>query len=174
LLDLTKLKEQLEYIDSKRCDLNDIIRHANKIAIVGNGGSNAIASHIANDYTKVLNKECISFTNPTQLTCYINDYGMNEAYWRFLNDQLSHDTKRYNGLAILISSSGESDNIVEAAKWCQQESVSFISLSGFEYNNRLNRESKSPSCVLNYWVPSCSYGVIECAHEIFLHSILDI
>ena len=34
-----------------------------------------VASHVSVDYTKVLKKECLSFSDSPRLTCYINDYG---------------------------------------------------------------------------------------------------
>ena len=56
-----------------------------KIIIIGNGGSNSIASHISQDMTKFHNKKALSFSDPSMLTCFINDFGMSNAYVKFLN-----------------------------------------------------------------------------------------
>ena len=62
--------------------------HNNEIIIIGNGGSNSIASHISQDYTKVLDKKSYSFSDPSRLlsllkmqsiyllcnNCYTNTY----------------------------------------------------------------------------------------------------
>lgn len=158
------IEDARPYID----DLRDIINEYDKILIVGNGGSNAIASHAASDFTNVLGKNAQAFTDATMLTCYINDYGMENAYLRWIQGfNPDHRT-----LVILISSSGCSMNIVNCAKWCHLHTIPFITLSGFEKNNQLN--SVEGGGLLNFFVDSKSYGVIENCHAIFLHSIIDI
>ena len=77
-----------------------------KIIILGNGGSNSIASHISQDMAKFYNKVSFSFSDPSMLTCFINDFGMSNAYLKFL--KIYGDK---NSLYILISSSGESQNM---------------------------------------------------------------
>ena len=66
--------------------LDKIISNYNDIIILGNGGSNSIASHIAQDYTKVLGKNAITFSDPSRLTCYANDYGFENANKMFLQE----------------------------------------------------------------------------------------
>ena len=96
---LNELKNEVERIKHYKNDLEHIIDSHQNIIIIGNGGSNSVASHISQDYTKQLNKRCISFSDPSRLTCYINDYGRDEAYVEFLKDFADTDT-----LVILISS----------------------------------------------------------------------
>ena len=45
-----------------------------KIIILGNGGSNAVASHISQDYVKFHNKKSYVFSDPSMLTCFINSF----------------------------------------------------------------------------------------------------
>ena len=66
---------------------------------IGNGGSNSIASHITQDYTKALGKKAITFTDPSRLTCYINDYGMENAYKVFVEE---FSDKKFKDLLQLI------------------------------------------------------------------------
>ena len=47
----------------------------NKIIIVGNGGSAAIASHVAVDFTKAARIRTVNFNEASVLTCFANDYG---------------------------------------------------------------------------------------------------
>ena len=112
----------------------------------------------------MLNKKAISFSDPSRLTCYINDYGRDQAYVEFVKDFANQDT-----LVILMSSSGNSMNILNTAKYCKQENIPFMSLSGFKEDNKLN---VFDGAILRYWVDSEDYGVVESAHLIFLHSIL--
>ena len=89
---------------------------------------------------------------------------MPHAYTQFLKEFVDKET-----LVILISSSGESDNIINAAKYCVDNNIRLITLSGFKKSNRLNGFKND----MNYWVDSEDYGVIECAHLVFLHSIIE-
>ena len=45
-------------------------------------------------------------------------------------------------MLILISSSGKSKNIINAAKYCKKESIDLITLSGFKKNNPLAKTGK--------------------------------
>jgi D-sedoheptulose 7-phosphate isomerase len=133
------------------------------IIILGNGGSNAIASHISQDYTKKLGKKSFCFSDPARLTCYINDYGMENAYVQFLKEFVTSDS-----LVILVSSSGESKNIIKCAQFCQHNNIGYVILTGFNQFNTLRTTFKENS-QLDIWVDSEDYGVVECVHQIFLH-----
>ena len=161
---LNELKNEIEKIKVLQPKLENIIDNYKNIIIIGNGGSNSVASHISQDYTKQLNKRCISFSDPSRLTCYINDYGRDEAYVEFLKDFANKDT-----LVILISSSGNSMNVFNCAVYCKNLNIPFILLSGFDENNKLNTFDGG---LLKYWVNSYDYGVVETAHQVLLHSIL--
>lgn len=144
--------------------LKEIINNYDKIIILGNGGSNSISSHIAQDYTKILEKKALAFTDPSMLTAYINDYGMRYAYSAYLSDFATKKT-----LVILISSSGESENIINAANYCIDNDIKFCTLSGFNKDNTLNSFDKQ---IFKYWVDSHNYGIVECIHLLLLHSII--
>ena len=143
-----------------------ILSSKGKIIILGNGGSNAISSHIAEDYTKALKKPSMSFTDGAMLTCYANDYGYDYAFKQYLSE--FHDK---DGLVILISSSGNSKNIIECANYCVENSLKFVILTGFDKNNTL-KKNYSDKASLEFWVDSTNYGVVECVHEIILHSVI--
>jgi D-sedoheptulose 7-phosphate isomerase len=156
---------QLENLDSVKLNrLRDLVLNAKRtIIILGNGGSNALASHIAEDYTKALKKNAISFSDAARLTCYANDYGYENAFRQFLSEFSDKDS-----LVILISSSGNSENILNCAKYCIKNNVKFITLSGFNKNNKLKKLSKKAE--LDFWVNSENYGIVELTHETILHS----
>jgi D-sedoheptulose 7-phosphate isomerase len=165
-MDLLELQSCINNIDLvKISDLNRIVLSHKSILILGNGGSNSVASHISQDYSKKLGIKSLSFSDPSRLTCYINDYGMEWAYIKFVEDFYVDET-----LVILISSSGNSKNITNLADYCVANSIDFITLSGFSKENNLN--SYSDKAVLSFWVDSCDYGVVEITHESILHSIV--
>ena len=166
-MDLLKLKDELSKI--KQDDvllLKSLLDNRDKIFLIGNGGSNSICSHIAQDYTKALGKPALAFSDPSRLTCYINDYGRDQAYSKFLEHFASA-----GDLCILISSSGNSMNIVNAAKFCKYSDIDFIILTGFDENNKL-RDEYSDDSELDFHVSSNDYGIVENLHCIFLHSVI--
>lgn len=147
--------------------LRELVSDANQVILIGNGGSNAIASHIAVDYVKFLNTRSLAFTDSSMLTAYMNDYGVEESYRQYIVDM--HEN---GGIVILISSSGNSMNIYNAAEYCKENDICFVLLTGFEENNLVRMDFKDYAAV-EYWVDSKSYGVVECVHQIFLHSIIE-
>ena len=134
-----------------------------KIIIVGNGGSAAIASHAAIDFTKAANIEAVTFNESSLLTCFSNDYGY--EYW--VEKALDFYAKK-NDMAILISSSGESDNIINGAQKVKKMGLSLVTLSGFSAENRLRNMGD-----VNLWVDSTQYNTVEIAHQTWILSIID-
>ena len=74
-------------------------------------------------------------------------------------------------LVILISTSGNSQNVINAAKFLKQKKFSFFSLSGMKKNNLLNKISKPNNCI---WVNNMSYNQIEIIHHLILLLTIDI
>ena len=139
-------------------------KNKNKIYIVGNGGSSSIASHVSVDFTKVAKINCSTFNNANLITCFANDY----KYENWVVEAI----KAYSieqDLFILISSSGTSKNIVNAAEYCKQRKMNLITLSGFKKNNPLSKSGN-----INFHVESEEYNFIEMTHHIILLSIVDI
>lgn len=147
--------------------LEQLVNDATQVILIGNGGSNAIASHIAVDYVKFLNKKSFAFSDSSMLTAYMNDYSVEEAYKQYIVDM--HDN---GSLVILISSSGNSKNIYNAANYCKNNNINFVILTGFNQDNLVRKDFKDYAAI-DYWVDSKSYGVVECVHQIFLHMIVN-
>ena len=136
----------------------------NKIYIVGNGGSSSIASHVSVDFAKVARIRSGTFNNANLITCFANDYGyenwVTEAIKAYCNN---------NDLFILISSSGTSKNIVNAAKHLTKNNFDLITLSGFKSDNPLSKLGN-----VNFHIRSTEYNFIEMSHHIILVSLVDI
>jgi D-sedoheptulose 7-phosphate isomerase len=134
-----------------------------KIIVVGNGGSAAMASHVAVDLTKAAGCRAITFNEADLLTCFANDYG----YENWVEKALYFYADK-GDVVILISSSGTSKNIVNGAKWAKQNGLSVVTLSGFNSDNPLKEIGD-----INLWVESKGYNIIEMAHHIWLVAIVD-
>jgi len=168
-MNLKTLNNIIENIsEEKILNLKELILNSSEIFLIGNGGSNAIASHTVVDYIKFLNKRCYVPNASDLVTMIVNDYGVENMYSKFIEYYYSNNKQ----LAILISSSGNSKNILEAAHKCHELNIPMIILTGFENSNSLN-SFNSNHIKLKYWVNNKSYGIVEMAHHIFLHSIIE-
>jgi len=98
----------------------------------------------------------------------VNDYGSAYMYSQFIDYYLDIDRKQ---LAILISSSGNSVNIINAVNRCSFYNIPVILLTGFKKSNVVNSLTY-PNIILKYWVDSENYGVVEMAHHSLLHAIV--
>ena len=137
----------------------------NRIIILGNGGSNSVASHISQDYMKFHNKKVSILSDPSMITMLTNDFGYDWAYQKFLEYYVEIDT-----LVIIMSSGGESENMINCLNWCEENKVSYGVLTGFSENNTIRKNAKNS--LWNYYINSDSYGVVECVHQIFLHGVV--
>ncbi|MDB9980036.1 SIS domain-containing protein [Candidatus Pelagibacter sp.] len=136
-----------------------------KIMIAGNGGSAAISSHFSVDLTKNAKVRSINFNEADLITCFANDFGY--------EDWLSNAIKFYgdkNDLLFLVSVSGKSSNIVNAAKKAKKFGVKkIITFTGCEQNNPLKALGD-----INFWVNSKSYNLVENNHQFLLLSLVDL
>lgn len=134
-----------------------------KVIIAGNGGSAAMASHVAVDLTKSAAVRSITFNESDLITCFANDYG----YERWVAKALEFYADRDDAV-VLISSSGRSPNMVNAAVQAKTMALPLVTLSGFESGNALRGAGD-----INLWVDSTEYNVVEMVHHIWLVSIVD-
>ena len=168
-MDKNELLKGIEKAYEEKDKLREIIDQYKEIILIGNGASCAIASHMAIDYTKQLGKRAFAFTDASRLTCYVNDYGGTNAYAQFVKEFATQGKT----LVILISSSGNSKNILNAANKCEENEVPWIALSGRGRDNKLHTKNYRYR-KLNFWVDSMDYGVVECSHQVLLHSIMEV
>jgi len=135
-----------------------------KVIFAGNGASASIASHCALDFTKQAGIRSICFNEPSFITAFANDYG----YENWIAKALEFHGKP-GDITILISSSGSSPNIVNAAKYARDKGIKVISFSGFDETNPLNQLGD-----INFWVNSKAYNLIESIHQIWLLMVCDL
>jgi len=133
------------------------------VFIIGNGGSAAIASHVAIDFTKVANIPATTFNESSLLTCFSNDYG----YEHWVEKALEFYAKE-NDMVILISSSGQSQNIINGAKKAREMKLPLITFSGFSEQNQLREMGD-----VNLWIDSDKYNIVEIVHQNWILSIID-
>ena len=134
-----------------------------RLYIVGNGGSASIASHISVDFAKIAKIKSSTFNNSNLITCFANDYGYENWLSKAINFYADPDDH-----LILISSSGRSKNIINAAKEGKKKNLHLTTLTGFSKNSELSRLSN-----ISLWVNSKAYNIIENTHQIWLLIVCD-
>ena len=137
--------------------------NGNKLIFVGNGGSAAIASHMATDYSKNGGVRSLALNDASMLTCLGNDLG----YERIFAKQLELHA-RAGDLVIVISSSGRSANILNAVEAAAAAGCTVMTLSGFTPDNPLRGRGE-----WNFYVASDRYGFVEIGHLTICHAVLD-
>ena len=141
----------------------DILPKVRNVFFIGNGGSNAICSHMLEDYAKIGKFRTFAFSDPAFITCYSNDYGYENAMKEWLRVYFQK-----GDLLVAISSSGNSANINKAVDLALELGGEVITLSGFKPDNKLRSKGR-----VNFHLPIENYGVVECFHQVIVHSLLD-
>ncbi len=135
-----------------------------KIMFVGNGGSAAIASHMAIDFAKAGRMPAQAFNDGAWLTCLGNDYSFAQIFAKSIEL-----IGRPGDVVVAISSSGQSDDILQAVSAGRKKGCRIITLSGFEPDNPLRHMGD-----YNIYVAAPDYGTVEIAHYMILHYLLDV
>ena len=162
------LNSKLNSIDDRLLyDISILIKNVEKklgkVILVGNGGSAAIASHLSIDLTKAAGIRAVNFNEGGLLTCFSNDYGYEK--WAEMALEFYADKR---DLLILISSSGQSKNIINGANKALSMKLPLITFSGFSSDNLLRKLGD-----INFWVDSSTYNIVESIHQMWMLSVVD-
>lgn len=120
---LTKIEASAELMKAA-------IQAGNKIISCGNGGSHCDAMHFAEELTgryrenrKALPAICIS--DSSHISCTANDYGFDSVFSRFIEGLGNPED-----ILLAITTSGNSANVIQAAKAGKEKKMKIISLTG--------------------------------------------
>jgi len=169
------LQESKYKVNGERKDVESFFQELNKqtkkvnknngrFFFFGNGASAAFSNHMALDWSKNGGISALSLSDSAMLTALANDYDFEECFLRFLkiHKPTSHD------LIITTSSSGNSKNIVKVLEFCKDNGIKTLGLSG------LNKKNKTDMIAdFSLFVGAKTYGMVECAHQLFHHLMLD-
>lgn len=137
----------------------------NKIIFIGNGGSAAIAGHMALDFSNAGKLRAVCFNDGPLLTCLANDYSYEKVFEKAI--EMYADSA---DILVAISSSGESINILNGVAAAKDKGCMTVTLSGFSEDNSLRKLGD-----LNIYVPipRPNYGPVEVCHYLLLQFVLD-
>lgn len=108
----------------------DTIKNGGKIISCGNGGSMCDAMHFAEELTGRYRDDrpsigAISISDPSHMSCVGNDYGYQFVFSRFLQG-----VGRKGDVLLAISTSGNSGNVIEAARAAKDMGILVVGLTG--------------------------------------------
>lgn len=135
------------------------------IFVCGNGGSASISEHFSCDHSKgvATNTEFLPkihslSSNMSLLTALANDNGYEEIF----SAQLLLQAKK-DDVLVVISSSGNSPNIIRALEVATQLQMKTVALTGFTGGKAKELAS------FNLHIPVNNYGIVEDCHQILMH-----
>ncbi len=141
------------------------LKAAKTVYVGGNGGSAAISNHLTCDLQKGAGLKVHSMScNTPLITAIANDCEYRKIFVHQLIDQEVDQAD----IVLLISSSGKSPNIIEAAKYCSEYSIPLIGFTGFDGGQLKDW------CNYSVHVDSYDYGHVEDAHSHVMHTIAHI
>lgn len=130
LANLLANPEALASIDAAAQTLIASLTNGGRVFSCGNGGSMCDAMHFAEELTGRYRKNrrgmaAVAISDPSHMTCVANDYGYEFVFSRYLE---SH--ARAGDVLIGISTSGNSQTIINAAQVAREMGVKVIILTG--------------------------------------------
>ncbi len=133
--------------------------------VCGNGGSASISNHLACDHGKLL-------ATDTDLSPRVQSLSSNIEVITAIANDISYDEVFVHQLKLLaspgdivmtVSSSGDSENVVQAAKWARDFGLDVIAMTGFLGGRTAEIAN------INLHVNADNYGIIEDVHQSLMH-----
>jgi len=167
---LTSMKKNVKAIEEAAVLITNCLKAGNKLLICGNGGSAADAQHIAAEFVGKFYRidrpalPAIALNvNTSIITAIGNDFGYDKVFTR----QVEAFGQKGDVL-IGVSTSGNSVNIIEAAKMAAQKGMYFIALTG-ERPCELDKLAQT-----SIKVPSTNTPIIQNVHISTCHTICEL
>ncbi len=141
-----------------------IRQRGNCIYLVGNGASASMASHFSADLAKNGSVKTQVLTDMSLITAISNDIAYDMVFAEPIKWWLSLDE-----MFVGISSSGNSPNVINAAKQTREKGGYVITLTSMKPSNNLRQLGD-----INFYVPGDTYGLAETSHNVILHYWVDL
>lgn len=140
------------------------------VLVCGNGGSAATASHMVNDLVKAPAEaarcrpiRAMALTDSAPLlTAFANDLAYSQAFAKQIEA-----LGRPGDLLIALSASGNSENVLEAAKTARAVGITVVGMTGFQGGKLKDLVD------IHLNVPCPFIAVVEDAHLILEHALVE-
>lgn len=134
-------------IESAAILLVEAFKKGAKVISCGNGGSMCDAMHFAEELSGRFRDDrpalpAMSISDPSHITCTANDYGFEKIFSRYVEG-----IGREGDVLVAISTSGNSKNILEAARVAKDKKMKVIALTGKDgglLKNQCDVEIRAP------------------------------
>ena len=169
--ELTQLLDDIDAdaIKSFYDALMETSKNNSRVYIIGNGGSAATASHMANDLKvglgrrDIVNIDAVSLAdNSSVVTAIANDIGFENIFYMQLKDVL-----KPKDIVIAISCSGNSPSIINAVNYAKDCGNKIVGLTGFDGGELLNISDVK----IHIDTSDGKYGLVEDIHMIVNHML---
>ena len=166
---ITKSKNLSEKLNQSAIKIISCLKNNGKVILFGNGGSAADAQHMAAELIGrfKIERESISAialtTDTSVITSIGNDYDFNKIFSRQCESLVNE-----NDVVIAISTSGNSDNVINGVLKAKEKGSFVIGLTG----NSGGKLKSSADILLD--VPSDDTGRIQEGHRVIIHSLCEL
>ncbi len=155
-----------ETIDQFASLLASTFKSGSKVLVCGNGGSACDAAHFAEELTGRFKADrpalpALACTDAGHITCTANDYGFDVVFSRWVEA-----LGRKGDVLILLSTSGNSPNILRAAAAGKEQGLTTIALLG------KGGGALKGACTHEIIVPGDSSERIQELHMLILHTLV--
>ncbi len=123
-------EQNLKEIEKAAAVMVSCLKAEGKLISCGNGGSHCDAMHFAEELTGKYREDrepfaAIAIAEPGYITCTGNDYGYNQIFSRYVKG-----VGKSGDVLLAISTSGNSENVIQAAIMAKQKGMKVVSLTG--------------------------------------------
>ncbi len=160
-------EDSLRKVDTFAQTLAKAFQNECKAMSCGNGGSMSDAMHFAEEWSGRYRKErpplpAIAFSDPGHMSCVANDYGYDEVFARQVQA-----LGREGDVLLLLSTSGNSPNLLRAAEEAKKRGVIVVGLLGKGGGKLL------PLCDIPIVVPGATSDRIQELHIKIIHIVIE-
>jgi D-sedoheptulose 7-phosphate isomerase len=123
-------EENIRAVEEAAVLFSNALKNGGKAMSCGNGGSMCDAMHFAEELTGRYRENrkglaAISISDPSHLTCVGNDFGYDAVFSRYIEA-----VGREGDVLLAISTSGNSPNILAAARQARTQGMKVVALTG--------------------------------------------
>ncbi len=172
---VTYLEKSIDSVDVSQVEtfinlLYDAYKTRKMVFVIGNGGSAATASHLAQDLAKgtrtnLEQKDRIKALSLTDNLPFVTALGNDDGYDTIFEQQLRTFASP-GDILVSISGSGNSPNIIRAVEWATKNELITVGVTGFN-GGKLKTISK-----YSVHVPLNDMCTSESIHSIIFHYVI--
>lgn len=159
--------QTLDAMDAIAESISQCFRSGGKLLCAGNGGSLADAMHLAEEFTGRFRNDrvplpAIALADPSHMSCVANDFGFDHVFARPIQALANP-----GDVVVLLTTSGNSPNLVAAAQAGHAKGATVIGLVG------RGGGQLAPLCHLLLHAPGEGSDRIQELHMLALHAIIE-